>query len=427
MMKNLFKKVIPLSAVLLISTMSCLSAFAEDKNIVPVYNLKGGLKAEEAKPSILKGWVQGNYATGDWLGARTKLEDKGIYLNTTYTIDAATKTRGGIGNRRGSAGMYYGNSSILLDSEKMGLWKGGSACVNMQYLRGTNLSPSYIGDIQGYNNNGAPKYVMLHEYWLKQSLFKGQVEIKGGKQNANVEFMGLPSTANFMNLSFGVIANSKMPNSPNTALGIATKYSPSKYVDLRYGMFDGDARVGRSGFNTAFDKKGGSYHIAEITLKPEVKGHEGVYKFGGWYHTANATVIGQNNTYGGNEGIYLAATQNVFHEKGDKTQGLDIFGQFGSAPEDINQIDQYYGFGARYKGLIPKRNQDETGVGTGIAHFSSRSKTLNNQTKETAVEVYHKIQLTPWLAIQPDLQVIIRPNGNEKSTTVFGLRSIISF
>lgn len=430
-MKNLFKKIPILTMMVLISSLNCYSAqAADDKNIVPILDLKGGVRQEQAtpKPTKLKGWLDGNYATGDWLGARAKLEEKGIYLNSTYTIDAVTKTRGGTDNKRATQGMYYGNTSIQLDTEKLGLWKDGTINANMQYLTGMPLGN--VGDIQGYNSNGSSRYVMLHEAWIKQALFKGKVEIKGGKQNANAEFIGLPATANFMNLSFGVMGNSKMPNSPNTALGIATKYSPVKSIDLRYGLFDGDARPGRSGMTTAFDKKGGSYNIAEITFKPEIKGHEGQYKLGGWYHTANATEITDSDTpktHGGNQGLYIALQQNVYHEKNDKSQGLDIIGQFGGAPENRNQIGQYYGAGVRYKGLIPKRNADELGIATAIANFSSRSETLYGQNKESVIEVYNKIQLTPWIAVQPDLQVIIHPGGNQKSTTLFGLKTFISF
>lgn len=435
-MKNLFNKIKLLSIAILICGTNSLYAYAEeDKNIVPIHEFKTKIQKEEEKPKLLKGWLQGDYATGDWLGTRTKLEEKGIYLNSQYSFDSFTKSKGGISNNRPVKSLGFGNTSIEIDTEKLGLWKGGTINTNVQYLHGSSLTNEFVGDYQGYNNNGADKYLYLNEYWINQSLLKGKIQIKAGKQNANNDFCYLDSSGNFINSSFGLAPNAAaIPTYPATALGITTKISPIKLIDVRYGIFDGDARAGRTGVKTAFDKEGGVVNITEINFNPEIKGHAGQYKAGLWIHSGDTEELAVSEdedyttrTFGNNKGFYLAAEQNLYHEKKDSSQGLGILGQFALAPENRNEITNYYGIGIKYNGLIPKRDFDEIGIGAAIANFSSRNKLMYNQKSESVIEIYNKIQLTPWLALQPDLQLVIHPNGNEKNTTVFGLRTLISF
>lgn len=434
-MQNLLRKIPVFSIVVVMSLVNGLSVSAEeDKNTVPVLDFKSGISKQAEKPKFLKSWIQGDYATGDWLGTRAKLNEKGISINSQYFLDSFSKTHGGINESRPIKTLGFGNTSIELDTEKLGLWKGGTINTNVQYLRGSSLSNEFVGDYQGYNNNGADKYLYLNEYWVKQSLLKGKIEIKAGKQNANNDFCYLNSSGNFINSSFGLIPNAAVPTYPATALGIYTKITPVKLIDLRYGLFDGDARAGRSGFKTAFDKEGGLVNVAEINLNPEIKGHAGQYKTGFWLHSGDKEELPISEdedytprTFGSNKGFYIAAEQNLYQEKKDPSQGLGILGQYGWSPQNRNEITNYYGVGLKYNGLIPKRDSDEIGIGLASVHFSNRSELMNNQKSESVIEIYNKIQLTPWFALQPDLQLVIHPNGNEKSTNVFGLRTIITF
>jgi len=77
--------------------------------------------------------------------------------------------------------------------------------------------------------------------------------------------------------------------------------------------------------------------------------------------------------------------------------------------------------------LIPKRDNDITGIATAIADVSNRYQTIDGRTEETILEVFHKIQFTKWLALQPSMQYIFNPGGNGKNAFALGLRSIITF
>ena len=113
----------------------------------------------------------------------------------------------------------------------------------------------------------------------------------------------------------------------------------------------------------------------------------------------------------------------------EEPQGLGAFLQFSWTPGSRNVVDQYYGGGLAYTGLIPERDSDVTGIAVARAIISRRAQDLTGLTHETAIEFFHKVQLTPFLAIQPDIQYIFNPGGDSKTRDALaaGIRFIAEF
>lgn len=128
-----------------------------------------------------------------------------------------------------------------------------------------------------------------------------------------------------------------------------------------------------------------------------------------------------NITFNNNHGVYMGYDQLIFKESPDKDddQGLGVFGQYGWAQEDRNQVPNYIGAGLAYKGLIPHRDNDITDAGMARAIFSP---CLEGRGAETAIEFFHKAQVTPYIKIQPDLQYIVNPGGQYRDSLVVGVR-----
>jgi porin len=67
-------------------------------------------------------------------------------------------------------------------------------------------------------------------------------------------------------------------------------------------------------------------------------------------------------------------------------------------------------------GVFQGRPTDELGIGLAYArngsHYMSaqRMQGLSVTNAETAIELTYLIQVNSWLALQPDLQYVIRPN-----------------
>jgi porin len=378
---------------------------------------------------------QWQHATGDWGGARPQLDEHGVIFELTYTGEVFSNLRGGIDSD--DATEYRGNFDLTatLDTERLGLWRGGTFFVYLQNGHGRGISEEYVGDVQTLSNIDAHGFTQISEYWFEQSLFGDRLRVVLGKQDANADFSALDYGGDFINSSFGVIPTVPIPTFPDPALGAAVFLEPADWMALGAGVYDGAPDGGSSGFDTAFDGEGGGFGIVELTLRTSLVDdtwNSGAYRIGVWYHSDDVEEITGApvpDTFSGSHGIYLAFDQLLFEERADPEdpQGLAAFAQFGWAPDDRSELARYVGGGLIYTGAIPDRDEDVLGVGVAHARFSDRVKELDGRTHETAVEVFYRAQLTPWLSLQPDLQFIANPGGQEEDALTVGLRFGIDF
>lgn len=325
------------------------------------------------------------------------------------------------------------DTSLTLDTEKLGLWKGGTLYASFQNAHGSSISSRYVGDIQIISNiDPVNNMTHLNEYYIIQSLFNEKLVFKGGKQDANNSFAYLGNSEHFINSSFALPPNIPLPTYPLPGLGIATFITPCKYFTFKHGLFDGNPGRGSLGFKSAFDGHDGVINLFELSFNSQIKNLTGNYMFGGWVHSGDIEEITNQpfpRQYSNNYGIYAGIDQMLYKESKDDedAQGLYLLGQYSYTPKNHSEISHYIGGGLVYNGLIPHRDNDSTGIGVAIADISDRYHTIDGRTYETVMEIYHKFQLTPWLTVQPDLQFIFNPNGQEKNAIAIGIRSVIRF
>lgn len=422
----------------------------QENPIKPVSDLKGTIEKKETgkktiiiekshieeKPSLFKIWIDGDYATGDWKGLRTKLEEHGIKTEMNYTNDGLLKTHGGLDRRGKLKSASLLDMIATFDTEKMRLWKGGEFVVIGQQFHGKGLTSTTLGDLQTLSSIDNPSnFIHLGEYWYKQSLFKDKFKIKIGKYDANSDFCIVDSANDYVNSSFTLIPNVLLPTYPDQGLGSAVFIEPVSWLSLKSGLYDGSAKGGTLGFDTFLRKGSGVVSLNELSIKPSIKGYNGNYIVGFWHHTGDFEKIiprqvdgeeiteTKTNSYG----IYALLEQDIFREKNTEDQGLKLIGQFGAAPSNRTEISRYYGIGLNYKGLIKGRDGDVTGIGANYAKISRDYKEIDGRRQEAIIEIFHKFQLTKWLALQPDLQVVLSPGGEHKNAFVMGIRSVINF
>ena len=83
-----------------------------------------------------------------------------------------------------------------------------------------------------------------------------------------------------------------------------------------------------------------------------------------------------------------------------------------------------------YKGLIPTREEDQTGVGFAYGNYSFYKQIADEQqglaplVYEAVLEFGYRIQVNKWAYAQPVIQYIIRPSGTGlvENATVIGFR-----
>ena len=390
---------------------------------------------------LSKPWWEWQHVTGDWLGGRPWLDDRGLTLEIAYSADYFTNAYGGLQTR--NAHVYRGllDVSLTVDTETMGLWEGGTFFIDFQQIHGRDISERFVGDLQALNNADAPDRTQVSEYWYEQTLFDDKLRFKIGKIDANADFAYVDYGLEFIHSSPGFHPTIPLPTYPDPTLGAALFVEPADWFYVGGGVFDAEGTGNRWDFEGAFHGRDDSFTIVELGFRPafSLLGQEltGTYRVGGWYHSGTWDVFFDDldgrlspRTQRGTAGLYLGFDQLLFREhpdvEGDE-QGLGAFFQFGWAPSRYNELSQYYGAGLQYVGLVPTRDEDITGIGMFHVSLSGEVQALEQRYSETAVELFHKLQITPWLSLKPDAQYIVNPGGDGHDALAVGVRAEFAF
>lgn len=385
-----------------------------------------------ANKTAVQEWLNGDYATRKYFGARPILESHGLTVDSSFLYSPFMKTAGGANGEMSEKGFSLFSVGVSLDTEAAKMWKGGKFFMLYQRKAGMGLSGSdgAMGDYFGFDGWNMPEVNQLSEYWYQQKLFNGKVRMKFGKQDSNTDFGFLNSGWDFMNTAFSVNPTVLQPSLPYSPLGFMLEINPKEWLSIRDGIY-----YGNNGCPT---------NISEVEFKPMIKKMPGRYMLGAW-ETGNpdgfSTTAGVDsngivyNNFNRNLGAYFNFEQMVYKEQKDNPddmQGLVLFGQTGISPSDKNDLNKYASVGLHYKGPIPKRDNDLVGIAVGTGNFASR---LNNLTyadggkigNETVLEGFYRLFITKWFYLQPDVQFIMNPGGQYQSSVAIGIRSVITF
>lgn len=390
--------------------------------------LKTGIQKETVQQ-----WMDGDFAAGRFFGARPVFESHGLTVNSSFLHSPFMKTGGGASGQNGFKSYGLFSLGVTLDTEKAGMWKGGTFFGLYQKKIGYGLSGANpdgaMGDFMGFDGWDWRQINQISEYWYQQKFFDGKVRMKFGKQDANTDFAYLNSGWDFMNSGFSVIPNVPLVTYPDQSLGFMAEINPKEWLSIRDGIY--------SRFNVPFN-------ITEIEVKPKIKNLPGRYMLGAWELSDSngmETLAGQDefgtyyNNFHRNFGAYFNFEQMVYKEKKDDNndlQGLVVFGQFGISPSNRTDMSRFMGVGLHYQGPIPKRDNDIAGIAIGSGHFASRLNDITYDNggrigSETVLEAFYRFKVNNWFYLQPDVQYIMNPGGMYPNSVAVGLRSVITF
>jgi porin len=119
---------------------------------------------------------------------RDSLAEKGLSFDLHSIADHVSVLNGGSVHRSSWVGRF--DFVVDVDTEKAGLYKGGTLHIDVMNAGGGGLKPTgeMVGDLQGVNNIEAPKSTRLFEAWYEQSLLDGKLSAKAGLHDVNSEF-----------------------------------------------------------------------------------------------------------------------------------------------------------------------------------------------------------------------------------------------
>lgn len=358
---------------------------------------------------------------GDLNGSRTALSEQGISFEAIYTRDITRNVSGGI--KRKTEYLDNWDLTLSFDAEKLIGWDGATFYFYVLGNHGANPSANNVGDSQVFSNIESPDTWKLYEAWYEQQFFGDRLSLKMGLYDVNSEFDVIDTAGLFLNSSHGIGPDFSQSGKngpsifPTTSPGARLFASLTDRLYFQFVMLDGVPGIPDrlSGTHVDFDDDDGALLVAEsgflnngANANPYTK-----LALGTWYYTADSVenASGDPIAARNNRGLYLFAERSIYQEPDHPEQGLAVFARYGIADSRINQFDRYFGSGIVYTGLFPGRDLDKLGLAVAVAINSDeyRQSGSSIDSEETAWELSYRAQITPWLAIQPDIQYIINP------------------
>lgn len=409
------------------------------------------------------------YLTGDWWGARQTLADNGVLFNFDVTQVFQHNAHGGKSTHNGVR--YSGSADywLKLDTARMKLWPGGLIVLHgetqfgqgIQGKTGSVISPNFDAMLPTPGRDGG--LTTLSEFYMIQALSE-KFAIVAGK----VDALGLTDMNAFANnertqfMNFGLRVNPQLAHfAPYTTMMAAAVFMPTDWFKITTGVADNDldGNATRTGFNTAFHGRNWLTTLQEVEFKVKPFGLLGHQRAGWAWTSKDAVALGGSDRVvlpspwpapllTGARALGLAAgvleparrpddwmvyynfDQFVYNEADDPNQGIGVFGRVGYSTGESNPIEQFYSLGAFSQGLVPTRDRDTCGLGYYHANLSDEIRPFLDVHSEQGIELFYNIEITPWLHITPDLQVILNPGGgfqDRDTAIVYGVRMQMSF
>ncbi|MEM7621961.1 MAG: carbohydrate porin, partial [Planctomycetota bacterium] len=307
---------------------------------------------------------------------------------------------------------------------------------------------------------------VIYELWYEQTLLDDRIRLKVGKVDANSEFNFVDVAGDFANSSAGfsptIFTFPSFPDSATSVSIFGTVVDTEGFdLTLGYGLYDGAAavdgvRTGARGPSTFFsDNLSDDYfHIWQADLSwDELMSSgsllkDGRVSVGGWYHDGDFDRF-DGGAEDGTFGFYLTgeirffdpdrgrpefgvpktAAQAIGQAGGDAPQrGLYLFGQYGWSDEHVSEITQHFAGGVVWRGPWASRPDDSVGIYASLVDLSDEPA-AGFDDDEIAIDAYYRVQLSPAVFVQPELQYIINPSGDASidDALVAGLRIGVAF
>jgi porin len=349
-----------------------------------------------------------------------------LSVDAAYRGEMFSNTRGGI--TTDGATRYTGRFDLMFtaDLDHFGAMPGGVFVVHFQSLAGEGVTDRFVGAQQRISNiEGNPSaghsVTQVSQYFWQRGFADGWMTLKIGKILADTEFAITTLGGDFINTSFGWTHSLPLAAYPDPTAGVVTNFQLTDTFGFKAGFFDGAPNGGNWGFSDSGDVQS----IFEFRRTHAHRNGQlaGDIHVGLWYHNGNFADQAGGPNVNGNHGVYAGISQQLTREcprNCDDAQGLGGFVQFGWAPEDRNRVEQYWGGGLVYRGLLNGRDADTCGFGIGNMTFSGDLPA--SLSDETMLELFYKARMGDRFAVQPDLQYFDSPGGQFSYSIVVGLR-----
>lgn len=405
-------------------------------------------EAEAATGALFFDYCNNDRLTGDWGGARTSLEEKGIEIGLWMTQVFQQDMHGGLRTHRSqSRSTGSADYELTFDFASLGFWDDAIFYVLAESDWNVGLGEDRIENLFGVNGDaGGDLTLVVDEAWYEHTFWDGKARFRIGKMDVGVDFdtnaYANDETLQFLNPALINTGNIPMPD---FGLGAQLVFEPVDWFFVAIVGADAQADGRETGFATAVHDEDHFFAAVEVGFLPvwdTPRGKlSGGYRFGVWYDPQPKERF--FNDLGGilttvpskrdDVGFYVSIDQMLLAENPDADsddQGLGMFFRYGFAHEESNELEHFWSVGGQYQGLVPTRDGDVLGFGFAQGVLSGTLRHLDGGDRESVYELYYSAEVHPWLVITPDLQYIVNPGADKKhgrDALVAGVRLQMSF
>lgn len=437
--------------------------------------IHAGDTSANTEKSFFTTWWEGKYASGNWFGLRDGLEDYGITFAFNWRANYLAIVDGGLQQRGGFDQEI--NFDANVDFARLSRWdalEGLSFTGNVRWREATYSINQYSGTDStfrpsAYTGGAGWRFRKAYLTYTTPELFgiKEFLTLSAGWQVPTDLFLVQPDSKLFVNQSIRT-AKGINPNLPwggsFSTWGGYIKLQPTEWFYAQSGFYLAYP-FGTDPLNHGLSFAGyredpslnGLYTISEVGVTPRIGPAELAGKYAAGFIYWGVEKTGYDGVpHDGNFQFYWQADQQLYREpskaapplaaKGPSDaksfkepvtaetpklnpQGLYFFSTINFAPPVNNLMSFYALTGLVYRGLIPGRDNDQTGIAFAYGSYSfdaaqaDERRGAEPRSYQAVLEFDYRIQLNRWAYVQPTLQYIIRPGGRTlvEKDTILGL------
>lgn len=399
--------------------------------------LATGSLVAAARDAAADGFWEREKLLDDGFGSRPWLDDRGVEIAAAWSTMLWSNVYGG--RRTGTELDGFLDLTILVDLEDLVHWRGLHFTLGWDWYVGGQPTISLVGGSPGlavsyYEASNAFRF---YEISLRQDLDDdGLWSVKFGQLAADDTFMLSTYAALFLNGGFGAFGtlslDTLLPVYPLAAPGAFARGSLLGHGQVRLGAYAADTGADRTsnwGFGWRFGGDAPLAVIGELELDERLDGRPTALTLGGYAILGDVPGVEPGTVLRHNGNVY-AMLDHALALDGNGNTRIGMFARVSASPwPDRNTSTWYADAGIEFAGPFASRPRDLVGAAVGLIVFGEEFRRRNEAvpTAQTAVEFTYQAAITPWLTIQPDLQLQFDPPYNRRTATVVGLQTVVVF
>jgi carbohydrate-selective porin OprB len=351
--------------------------------------------------------------TGDWGGARTDLEEKGIKPFAYYDAILGSVVSRGLDHGTEFTGQWY--FGVDLDLKKLFGWEDTVMKISGVNRHGNSVS-SDVGGIYDpmciYGGEDG-QTTILYQLWIEKT-FNDKLAIKFGRDSQCSDFANSDlyryslSTAINGPIRSMMLDRNQIVSFPLGVWHARAKYTFNEEHQLQVGAYQINDHIWDNlpGTDFGFDDDDGVTIMAQYDWTPQIMARPARLYVG------IADSMYDTTTFDGDDedNIFRVYGHFDFQPVDDLT--LFAFGAY-TTQDDVAMMPLQLSCGANYKGLFPSREDDHTMAFITYGGLSDKwGRSIGEDVDhEMVYEVGHRVQLTPAIYVQPSVQYIQNPGA----------------